>query len=407
MRILHTADWHLNNKLWRIPRQPHIVERLQEIAAYLDEYDVDVLVVAGDLFSHYTRVDGLDDALADVAQIFKPFLLRKGTIVGISGNHDNEHLFRMLRSAVDLGHPLIANQPGPRPNGRLYLVHEPSYLVLTDRAGNQVQFVLLPYPTAARYLKGTRAQYSSLEEKNRILATALLEKLNQIETQHIDSQLPSVLVSHIHVRGMNIHNLYRLTELEDVIFEPSQLPSHWAYMAFGHIHKPQRILESDHIRYSGSIERFDIGEKDDDKGVVLIDVGKSGLVETPSILPLNATPIYEIEISDPDTQLATLQDIYPETERALVKYRLVYRPGDHNPDAICRDIELIFPNWYQRQIIPQGHQPRAVTFNTPANPHNVLETVQAFLKQQLQDDPEQQDMVALAEQLFAESEDLL
>jgi DNA repair protein SbcD/Mre11 len=51
MRILHTADWHLNDRLGRLDRQEDIVARLEEIASYLEEHQVDVMVVAGDLLA--------------------------------------------------------------------------------------------------------------------------------------------------------------------------------------------------------------------------------------------------------------------------------------------------------------------------------------------------------------------
>lgn len=51
MRILHTADWHLTEKLGSVDRRPDLLARLQEVAAYLDEHKVDVMVVAGDMFS--------------------------------------------------------------------------------------------------------------------------------------------------------------------------------------------------------------------------------------------------------------------------------------------------------------------------------------------------------------------
>lgn len=91
MKILHTSDWHLNERLKHVPRQGDIVARLEEIAGYLEEYQVDVMVVAGDLFSHYNRLEELKSAMGEVNRIFKPFLLQGGTIVTISGNHDDEN----------------------------------------------------------------------------------------------------------------------------------------------------------------------------------------------------------------------------------------------------------------------------------------------------------------------------
>src|SRR5215469_7946313 len=150
MRILHTADWHLTERLKLVDRQPDIAARMEEIAGYLNEHKVDVMLIAGDMFSQYTRMDDLERAMTDVNRIFKPFLLRGGTMVAISGNHDNEYFFSMLRMMLDLATPLDPRLPGPRPGGRLYVAAQPTVLELADRVGQSVQFALLPYPTSKR-----------------------------------------------------------------------------------------------------------------------------------------------------------------------------------------------------------------------------------------------------------------
>ena len=108
MRILHTADWHLHERLKGFPRRPHLVKRLEEIAGYLDEHQVDVMIVAGDLFSQGQRIEELSEAVSDIQRIFKPFLLKGGTIVAVSGNHDNEHVFNFMRNMLDLAVPIDA-----------------------------------------------------------------------------------------------------------------------------------------------------------------------------------------------------------------------------------------------------------------------------------------------------------
>ncbi|WP_017749078.1 metallophosphoesterase family protein [Scytonema hofmannii] len=175
MRILHTSDWHLNDKLGRIPRQGDIVKRLEEIANYLDEHRVNVMVVAGDLFSQYNRLEELKSAVENMNEVFKPFLLGGGTIVTISGNHDNEAFFNLMSLTLDLAVPIDPNKPGARPRGRLYLAARPTYLLLEDNAGQQVQFVLMPYPTSSRYLKDEKTKYSSMDEKNSLLHQAMLQ----------------------------------------------------------------------------------------------------------------------------------------------------------------------------------------------------------------------------------------
>jgi hypothetical protein len=54
------------------------------------------------------------------------------------------------------------------------------------------------------------------------------------------------------------------------------------------------------VRYSGSIERMDLGEQNDDKSVVLVEFGPEGLRGVPLLLPLEATPTYRIEFGSPN-----------------------------------------------------------------------------------------------------------
>ena len=75
MRILHTADWHLNHRLGRIDRNDDICRSLERIAGYLEEYHVDVMVVAGDLFDR-ARPDEHRQGVATIREIFLPFLAR-------------------------------------------------------------------------------------------------------------------------------------------------------------------------------------------------------------------------------------------------------------------------------------------------------------------------------------------
>src|SRR5262249_23115409 len=154
-------------------------------------------------------------------------------------------------------------------------------LRLGDRAtGGEVQFVLMPYPKPTRYLTDETAQrYQSLEEKNRHLMAEFTSRLRALrEEPRFDRRLPSVLAAHVAVQGCDLSRLFRLTEQEDVLVEGADLTPGFAYVALGHIHRAQCIGGQAHVRYSGSIERMDLGERDDAKGVVVLDVGPDGLL---------------------------------------------------------------------------------------------------------------------------------
>src|SRR5438067_2855588 len=102
MRILHTADWHLGDRLGRIDRTDDLRRAIEQIAAYCRTELIDVLIVAGDLFSEMARPDGLRDAIGHLRDTFDEFLSGGGTILAVTGNHDNETFCQTLRHAMSL-----------------------------------------------------------------------------------------------------------------------------------------------------------------------------------------------------------------------------------------------------------------------------------------------------------------
>ena len=402
MKILHTADWHMNESLGRVDRSADILAALEKICAYLEEYRVDVLLVAGDLFSDRSRDEQLRTAISEIKRLFTPFLARGGTIIAISGNHDKQVFFETLRDTLDLAAPVRKMSDGIYPMGRLYLAPRPRMLKLADANGNATQFVLMPYPTSRNYLQGAQIHFSSVEEKHHAIHTNFVKTLDELK-QRLDPRLPSVLLSHIHVRGVPTHSLYRLTEVEDVIFEPHEIPTAWAYVGYGHIHRPQLALANAlHVRYAGSIECFDAHEKNDSKSVVLFEVVGASLVGEPVTLPLSATPMYDIEIDDPDTEIAQLNTRYPDASRALVKYKLHYDPMQHNRDALTRELDMIFPRWYEREVIERGTVEITDAQFHPERVRDVVGTVRTYLERQLIHNPHKQNVITLAEALLAE-----
>lgn len=399
MRILHTADWHMNKQLGHVDRSADICRALEQIARYLDEYQVDVMLVAGDVFEG-RHADQTRAAVGEIKRIFSPFLERGGTIVAISGNHDSEVFFETLRDALDLVAPLRSGVYGADATGRLYVAPNPRILRLADRQGTVVQFVLMPYPTARHYLRGDGMQYHSIEEKHRAIQDRFVATLELLQAR-LDLSQPSVLVSHIHVRGVRVHE-HALTEVEDVVFEPSDIPTHWSYVAYGHMHKPQLAIPgAGHIRYAGSVERLDAGDSDDQKSIVVCEIGPSGLVGEPLVLPLNSMPIYRIEITDPDAEIPHLAERFPDAQNALVHYTLHWQPGKHNRDELCRQIQSVFPRWYGREFKEIGRLDEKEQILAAQRLEDVAGTVREYLTQRLDKHPDRDKLLALADELIA------
>ena len=53
MKILHTADWHLGKRLDRFSRMEEQIQVMDEIVAIADEQQIDLVLIAGDLFDNF------------------------------------------------------------------------------------------------------------------------------------------------------------------------------------------------------------------------------------------------------------------------------------------------------------------------------------------------------------------
>src|SRR5438067_6669785 len=111
MKLLHTADWHLGDRLGRIDRTDDLRRAVERVADYCRREAVDVLLVAGDLFSELSRPDSLRESIEHVQATFEHFLLGGGTILALTGNHDNENFCQTLRLVMTLAPPAVG-RPG-------------------------------------------------------------------------------------------------------------------------------------------------------------------------------------------------------------------------------------------------------------------------------------------------------
>jgi len=400
MKLLHTADWHLNDRLGRIDRTADLRAAVERIAAQVKEHKVDTLIVAGDLFSELARPDALRDTILHWREVFGGFLANGGTILTCTGNHDSETFCQTLRHAMILAAPTVGGQGDTVPPGRFYLAADPTLLRLKN-----TQFILMPYPTPMHYLGGEAGQkYDSPESKNSLLVKAFENKIQELrQHQKFDPALPAILIGHANVFGAVMGDkLFRMNLEDDVVVKSEAFAEQFAYVALGHIHKPQ-FLGHEHIRYSGSIEKMDLGESNDSKSSVVFELDDQGKARDITVLPLPSTPVYELNVNDPPTDIPRLKQEYEGAERDLVKLNIRYSAGRDHLEEILRDLERLFPRWYARDWVETSRVTDSLTPATADRSKSFEETVRDYLKGELMShtEAERVEMFRLAEELMA------
>jgi exonuclease SbcD len=401
----------MGKRLGFVDRTDDLKRAIRHIADICAREQVDVLLICGDLFDGSTRPELVRDWIDFLSHTFNPFLLAGGTILALTGNHDNEHLCHMLRQAMSLAAP-TPDQPGNLlHSGRLYLFPGPTFFRMADDDNSEVQFVVMPSPTVTRYLNGHAQRFTSPEERNRALKTAYRQRIDEFQAEAaFDKTKHTVLAAHVATSGADVGTGRALSDADGVVLGDGELPTGYAYVALGDIHRPQALLNLDHVRYCGSIDRMDLGEADEPKGLVLVDIGRAGRVGEPRWVPLEATPIYVVRIDDPPTQMPTLADRYPDSERALVKLHVRYQPGRDNLPTMLAELDRLFPRCYARQIdeISTNGDGRAsdADQNGTHAARSIEQTARDYLGHRLaDDDPDRIALLALLDDLLLEERD--
>jgi exonuclease SbcD len=355
MRFIHTADWHLGDRLGRVDRTQDLRDRVEQIAGLCEAHAVDALVIAGDLLSEHASLDETTAALGHLHRTFTHFFERGGTIIAVTGNHDREARIKLVRQGMRLATPEGGNRFR---HGRMYLLNQPAAGVLETAAGEAVQFSLVPYPTSERYGLPTD-QFRTKAEEYRALNARVAEWLDEAAGR-IDPKIPTVLVGHLHVAGAGLsHSLYRISEQDDVVFDTGFRPNWVQYVALGHIHKQQALGGLRDVWYSGSLDRLDFGERGDEKGVVLVELGPAGLTCDPEPLPLPPTPMHRVVITDAAAELPGLAARVPDPETALVHVTVCPIAGGPTRPEIIRAVRQAFPRhtdivWLRPEGVLEG-----------------------------------------------------
>ena len=273
MRILHTADLHLGRQFNGIPLDADHAAILDQIVSAITSRDVDVLVIAGDIF------DRAAPPTSAVRQ-FNGFLARVASetdaaVVMIAGNHDSGDRIASMAIMTDTRRALI--------RGAISADEKP--LLLTDAHG-PVAFTGLPF--AYEYAARECFSDEALHAPEDVLAAQVA-----CGRRNIPDGTRWVVVSHAFVAGASSSESERpLTRVGGIETVSSAVFEGAHYVALGHLHRPQSV-GAPHIRYSGSPLAFGFDESDCQKSMSLVEIDAVGQT-TIEIIPF--TPIRQVRV---------------------------------------------------------------------------------------------------------------
>lgn len=279
MKILHTSDWHLGKRLDYFSRLEEQRAVLQEICEIADTEDVDVVLLAGDLF------DAFNPPVEAVELLYKTLrrLSRNGQrpVIAIAGNHDSADridapdILARECGIIFVGYPQATVQPFHTENGFSINISAAGFIELSlPRYPYPLRIIHTPFANELR-LK----QFLGLDDKAQQLNELLRKHWLALANTYCDNQGVNLLTTHLYMlqRGGEI-----LEEPEgekpikvghaDLVYADA-VPPQIQYTALGHLHRFQNIGDQQSpVIYPSSPLAYSFSEAGQKKGIVIVNV---------------------------------------------------------------------------------------------------------------------------------------
>jgi exonuclease SbcD len=292
MRIVHTADWHVE-RFWKsITRLDEMAKVLDHLAGFLEREKVDLLLVAGDVFD---ASNPGAEAEALVFGFFRRLGAKNIPAVVIAGNHDSPGRMDACAQLAELAGVRIIGRPRSAAKGGLVEV--------TASAGEKALVAALPFAAAGVFVSALELAEDATQPKS-LYADRFKQAVAHLSRGFRPGYV-NLLMAHTHLDGAVLANSERQVHLgEEWAATPQALPDQAQYVALGHIHKPQRIEASPApTEYAGSPLQLDFGEAGQEKSFVVIDV-KPGRPAKISRVPCEGgTPLLDLKLTLPELEV--------------------------------------------------------------------------------------------------------
>lgn len=295
MRILHTSDWHIGKKLMGRERYDEYVAVLSEISDICAREQVDLVLVAGDVYDTYTPSAEAEEIFYNGVKL----IAEKSAVLVISGNHDD---YVRLTAAATITEQLNIYIVGNNLNkiscaerGGTYPEQSDSgYVIFKNSRGERVYVNTLPYPNEARFREGKSDE--SFSEK--------MARWISYGQRGNTENLPSVFLSHLFAAGGSVSDSEREIDLGGARAVGLDLFPDCSYAALGHLHKRQRVGEKQY--YCGATMQFSFDEANTVKSVNVFDLTEQGVENFRQIPLKHIKNLVRLQAESAETGVAVL-----------------------------------------------------------------------------------------------------
>lgn len=264
MKILHTADWHLGIKLYHEDLSDDHKSFFKWLINIIKERGIEALLISGDIFHQ-------KNPTSEARHLYYSFLRQlidvKCKVIMTSGNHDFPAVLNGPKEILAmLNVDIVASVPS---------TPEECIIELKNKEGKSECIVCaVPYLIDADIRTAIESEtYKSRVEQKFLGMKSYFETVVNDALQKYGETIPVILMGHLFTSGVTASDSERDIQRGGLeMFSANDFPKNCKYIALGHIHKPQRVGNSETIRYSGSPIPLSFSEKNDRKIILELDV---------------------------------------------------------------------------------------------------------------------------------------
>lgn len=270
MKLLHTSDWHIGRVLYGRKRYDEFEAFLSWLVDTIEKEQVDVLLVAGDVFDTSTPGNRAQE-------LYYRFLCQVSEsscrhVVVIAGNHDSP---TFINAPKELLRVLNVHVIGAATEN-----YEDEVLLLKNVHDDSPELIICAVP----YLRDRDIRVveagESIDEKAHKLVNGIKSHYAKVcesaeqKRRDLGIEVPIIAMGHLFtaggktIEGDGVRELYvgSIAHVAADIF-----PASIDYLALGHLHVAQKVNDSETMRYSGSPLPMGFGEARQEKSICLLE----------------------------------------------------------------------------------------------------------------------------------------
>lgn len=267
MKIVHFADLHLGVESYgHTDPESGLSSRFLDLLAsfdYLVDFAVsqraDLVLFCGDA---YKNRDPSQTQQREFARRIKRLSESGIPVFLLVGNHDVPNALGRA-TATEIFETLSVEN--------VHVAGKPSVCCLNTNSG-PIQIVALPWLRRSSLLTREESQGLELGQLNQ-RAQEILTAIIEGHARQLDPAIPAVLAAHVWVQGARVGSEESLTIGQEHVLLPGTVANPaFDYVALGHIHRHQVLVERPPTVYSGSLDGLDFGDEGVDKGFYMVDI---------------------------------------------------------------------------------------------------------------------------------------